>query len=43
MTDDIFLFGYQEDGQAKLGLQKNDNLYALDPKKIPSFDWLMQI
>lgn len=42
MNDLIFLFGYYKDSQTKLGLQKGDNLYALDSSIIPSFDWLMQ-
>lgn len=42
MSQNYFLYGYQDNGQSKLGLQIDEQLYALDEQKIPSFDWLIQ-
>ncbi|MEQ8677678.1 MAG: fumarylacetoacetate hydrolase family protein [Aggregatilineales bacterium] len=42
MNENYFLFGYQENGQPKLGYQKDTHLYALDGNMIPSFGWLLQ-
>lgn len=42
MTEQLFLVGYQDNQQTKLGLQKGDIIYAIDEAKIPSFDWLLQ-
>lgn len=40
--EQLFLTGYQENQQTKLGLQKGDTLYALDASAIPSLEWLLQ-
>ena len=42
MPEELFLGGYQQEGQLKLALQKNDRTYALDETKIPSLEWLLQ-
>jgi 2-dehydro-3-deoxy-D-arabinonate dehydratase len=39
---DYFLIAYQDNQQAKLGLQIEQAVYSLDTNKIPSFEWLLQ-
>jgi 2-dehydro-3-deoxy-D-arabinonate dehydratase len=39
---DYFLIAYQDNQQAKLGLQIAQTIYSLDESKIPSFEWLLK-
>ncbi len=41
MQENYFLFGYQHNGQTKLGLQKDNTLYALDESIVPSLDSIL--
>lgn len=41
MQENYFLFGYPHNGQTKLGLQKDNVLYALDESIVPSLDFLL--
>ena len=42
MNEQLFLVGYQQGQQTRLGLMRDSAAYTLDPKLIPSFEWLLQ-